>query len=228
MTKEQKHELFLQMPWEGETTFRKTPDYPRVFYLGKGKTGSSALCRGIKEKTAHWHSTWYFENVNRHDQLSSNNLTMYDFVEWINENIHLVVVIEAYRDPIAQYFSALRQWFGEIDLSKAEALFVDKQPQITFQKEIEKPDSSLKVLYLKTEDSHLWENKLLNYDIIYKPDIINASSNEWKAKISKVKIPKWQLDRIYNHKKVQTLYSKEEIEGFYNKWGYGDSGYKRL
>lgn len=220
MTKEEKNNIFRNLKFNSETLPLSLGDYPRVYYVGKGKTGSSALHRGIKEMTAHWHSTWYFEHVNKHKVLSSNNLTIYDFLEWIDENIHPVIILEAYREPVAQYFSALYQWFGNIDASKAQALLVDKQPQITFQKEIEKPDSRLKVIYLKSEDSHLWEDRLKHYGINYKPDLINVSSKEWKNKISKIKLPLWQLDRIYNHKKVQTLYSNEEIQRFYKKWGY--------
>lgn len=221
-------EFFGSLPYNHETYFNGDEKFrsdtpPEVYYIGKGKTGSSSLVRNIKgKKTAHWHSTRYYELVNKaKDCLSKRNLTIYDYIEWVNQNIHPVKVIEAYRDPIAQYISALYQWFGPIEVDKIRAMIDVRYPDITFQKELEKPDSPLEVIYLKTEDSKNWPEILKTHGIEYKNIIFNRTKHKSYAEaIQRIKFPVWQLDIIYGKEKIQKLYTKKEIEQFYEKWSY--------
>lgn len=222
------NEFFSSLPCDrevytnGNELFR-SPDYPTIFYIGKGKTGSSALAKNIKNaKVAHWHSTAYYEYIHTtKNALAKRNLTVYDFVEWINENIHPVKVIEAYRDPIAQYLSALAQWGLNPEYELYQKMLDVRYPKITFQKELEKPSSSLEVIYLKTENSNNWSEVLAEHGIEFNSTITNINKSiEYRTTVNRICLPKWQLDIIYSDEKVQELYTKEEIEQFYEKWSY--------
>jgi hypothetical protein len=217
------HSFFESLPVNREVSKKGFKKYPRVYYIGKGKTGSSSLMRGIDENVAHWHSTWYYEYAHGITSLTERNLTIYDFLEWIDLNIHPIQVIECYRDPIAQYISALHQWESDIPFDKLAKMLDVRYPEITFQKEIEKPDSPLGVLYLKTEDSAKWSTVLAEHNInyTYNTNLVNIKEH-YIENIKKVTAHKVfsqrKLDYIYSSDKVVQLYSPEEIENFKLKW----------
>jgi len=225
------NEFFASLPYDREVYTNgneliRNSSYPSIFYIGKGRTGSTSLVKNIKNsKVAHWHSTTYYEYVNRtKDALAKRNLTVYDFVEWINDNIHPVKVIEAYRDPIAQYLSALAKWKINPGYDLFEKMLDVRYPKITFQKELEKPSSSLEVIYLKTENSDNWNEVLAKHGIEFNNTVTNINKSEaYKKTVSRICLPKWQLDIIYGDEKVQQLYTKQEIEQFYEKWSYKNS-----
>lgn len=223
MTKQQEDDFYSNLPISREVTKKGFIKYPRIFYIGKGKTGSSSLMAGIDEKVAHWHSTWYYEYVHGISSLTTNNLTIYDFLEWIDTNIHPVKIIETFRDPIAQYVSALHQWEKNIDLDKLCNMLDVRYPEITFQKEIEKPESHLGVIYLKTEESEKWADILYEHGIKYTPmHTLTNISDKYQENVSRIPTQKTfsqrKLDYIYSKEKVVQLYSPEEIEKFKAKW----------
>ena len=224
------HSFFGSLPVNREVSKKGFKKYPRVFYIGKGKTGSSSLMKGIDENVAHWHSTWYYEYVHATSALTERNLTIYDFLEWIHINIHPIQVIECYRDPIAQYISALHQWESDINFDKLANMLDVRYPEITFQKEIEKPDSPLKVIYLKTEDSANWSNILADHNINYTSNVSLSNRNEHYftnlKKIVHYKVfSQRKLDYIYSNDKVVQLYSPKEIEKFKLKWLWKEETY---
>jgi hypothetical protein len=199
--------------------------YPKVYYIGKGKTGSSSLKMGIKGRVAHWHSTWFYEYVHAITSLTERNLTIYDFLEWIDLNIHPIKVIECYRDPIGQYISSLHQWEKYIHPDKLQNMLDVRYPQITFQKDIEKPDSHLEVIYLKTEDSDKWKDILAEHDLEYEPTFSLKNQNaHYTDNLKRIKTMKVfserKLDYIYSHPKMVELYSQDEINNFKVKWGW--------
>ena len=216
-----KNKIFEELPLIKEVILRGTK-HPEVFYIGKGKTGSASIFKGITDKSiCHWHGTQYYERIHNTNILSQNNLTIYDYIEWVDQNIHPVFVIECYRDPISQFVSSLFQWFGSLNIDKVNQILHDFFPKITFQKELEKPNSYLNVIYLKTENSSNWENELEKYNIHYKNNIANKQTSLKYHQIkSLIKLPKWKLDLIYSDNKITKLYTKEEIKKFYEKWQY--------
>jgi hypothetical protein len=216
-----KEEIFKNLPLKYEVRLLDK-SHPEVFYIGKGKTGSASIFNGIKDKAiCHWHGTEYYESIHGTSILSTNGLTIYDYIEWVNENIHPVKIIECYRDPVAQFLSSLFQWFASTNANRAKKIFLDFYPKITFQIELEKPNSKLEVIYLKTEESELWSDILSKHDLIYVNNFKNKRDILQYNKLKEeLKIPKWKLDIIYSDSKLNSLYTKEEIAQFYARWGY--------
>jgi hypothetical protein len=101
-------------------------EYPSVFYIGLGKTGSQSICSGFTDnKVAHWHSEIHFRNIYKVD---ISPLTLLDIVDYVSR-IKPVLVIECIRDPISRALSILFQEFhmSRIDSNLSSNLDFIKQ-----------------------------------------------------------------------------------------------------
>jgi len=84
---------------------------PKIYYIGMGKTGSTAIKRGFRNvNVAHWHSTKYFEKLFECNLLSKNNYDLYDLVIYIGQKYKFKpVIIECIREPISRKLSEIFQ-----------------------------------------------------------------------------------------------------------------------
>jgi len=89
------------------------PEYfvPRVFYIGRGKTGSTSIKNGFgKINTAHWHNLRYFERIYDCQLLSSNGYDLYDLIFYIGKKYSFKpLIIESIREPVSLEISRIFQ-----------------------------------------------------------------------------------------------------------------------
>lgn len=75
---------------------------PRVYYVGRGKTGSSSILHGFSNtNVAHWHTREYFEQLYGTKLLTNNNYDLYDLIIYIGNTFNFKpTIIECIRNPI--------------------------------------------------------------------------------------------------------------------------------
>lgn len=83
-------------------------EFPKIFYIGLGKTGSQAIMHGFDVSIAHWHSVEFFEKKYKTKLLSKNNLEIYDLIFYVaNKYNFKPLIIEIIREPISLFISRL-------------------------------------------------------------------------------------------------------------------------
>lgn len=95
---------------DNQTELKKRNGHlPDVFYIGLGKTGSSSITSGLSGyTTAHWHHSRHFETLYKTDFLTSHQLDIYDVPEVLGrEYKYRPLIVECYREPLAQHLSAV-------------------------------------------------------------------------------------------------------------------------
>jgi len=213
-----------------ETRLNQTP-YPTVFYIGMGKTGSASLYYGIKSHSvAHWHNTEYYCRIHNDYRLLENDMTVYDLVEEIGQQHNFTpIVIESFRDPVAQRLSWYFQVFKGITAKQAIHAMQSDLWQYESNLEIERshdlhyagdPNRLFELIHLRFEDIELWQEQLSLHDIDWQPTHSNKRKNyEYVKAKETLKLSQAKLEQIYFFNSIVTdLYSEQEIFKFIDKW----------
>jgi len=203
-----------------EVRYNSEP-FPSVFYIGMGKTGSSALYYGIKNRgVAHWHDSMYFYRINNCFELGRDRINVYEFIiATCKDNGIEPIFIEAVRDPIAQRIS----WYFQIfkNATYKQVLHAMQNDDFVFEYNHFKEgmDAEINPIILKYEEINLWQMQLALHGIEFELKHTNKRNNlEYDKVKQNLKLPYDKLKWIYNQPAVHQSYSEKEINKFIDKW----------
>ena len=157
---------------------RSITNFPKIFYVGVGKTGSTTICSRLYE-SFHCHNSFYFDKIKSQPQLSSKYLlksifNIYNLIKYIGKKYNFKpLIIENYRNNFDRVISELKQDIktkrltindckGQHEISnKLTSCFVEKiiQKQIRFLFSTKN--------FNNNTDNYLFENifQIFNIDI---------------------------------------------------------------
>lgn len=205
-----------------EVNVNDTP-YPTVFYVGMGKAGSASLFYGIQNATvAHWHNTEYFCRIHNNYDLPNNGKSIYDFIHDLGELYSFrPIVIESFRDPIAQRLSWYFQVFKGITSKQAiHAMQSDFwMYSRNFEIEVEIDYFNFDYIELKFDEIGSWQKQLAEYGLEYLPKHENKRANiEYDKAREQLKLTEDKLRQIYFSTDAASIFTEEEIEKFIEIW----------
>jgi len=240
--KEKYYEQLLDVITNNPTEIYRNKEgpIPKVFYVGVGKSGSQSICTGLPETAAHWHREEYFERIYDTKILSTQDISLYDFINYIGVKYNFKpLIIESYREPVARIISHISQRIhkGRLEVNSLkeyeeaikERINRKRIPYSMRWKEhfnvdvMEEFDSkenhffkeldSVKLLFLKLEDSSNWQRifKSIGYD--FEDVRMHSSSARPFADLYKEVVDNLKLSK----RELDEIYDKEIIKALYSK-----------
>ena len=219
---------------------KKFGQFPDVFYIGLGKTGSSSISYGFPNHiVAHWHNDKYFRKLNGIDSLKGyKSLYDYIFTNCIRHNIR-PLIIESFRDIVSMNISTYfqhnsKRFIDTMDYKEYYTIMSDlDQWHYSFRphSELLLKEGYVKTLetyqendygkfaILKFEEINKWQPFFESIGYKYIDNHENHRENKIYDKVLKdFKIEKNRLLKIYDNEIFTKFYSDLEIDIFVNRW----------
>ena len=195
--------------------------FPSVFYIGMGKTGSSALYYGIKNRgVAHWHDSMYFYRLHNLFDLGKDKINVYQFILNTCKQYDIKpIFIESVREPIAQRISWYFQLFKNATATQVIHAMQSDDFTFEFNHFKEGMDDEIDPILLKYEEINLWQMQLALHGIDFELKHTNKRNNpEYKKAKENLKLPYEKLKWIYKQPAINIMYSEKEINKFIERW----------
>lgn len=219
--------------------------YPSIFYIGMEKTASQSLVEGlIKNKTTHWHDEDHFEEI--HKERVDCLLDIVDYVA--EKSAQKPLVIDCIREPISRQLSYIFQYIfmeryllntpEDIIKKLKQRLSLPQKPYALNWKRygvdiltefipekhfFYKECDTVKLLFLRFEDSNERKNIFTNLGYEFEEVYINATTERPQANLylnikNNLHFSSQELDKIYDDINVKSFYTVEEIQTFKQKY----------
>lgn len=213
---------------------------PDIYYVGLRKTGSASLMYGFPDnRVAHWHGLSHFERLHKTNYLSSNKISLYEYIFEITKYHNIEpLIIESVREPVARRISEVFQDHkfvlnsltydkvvnildNDDFILKPESLKLKKVFNLNLEKVMQY--EHLKICIIRNEDTKKRVEffKELGYD--YVDNRTNDSKKKpWRELYNKViknyRVDEKKLLEIYGQDNFKRWYSDEEKNKFIEKW----------